>query len=94
MQHDDDVRAGVEREAVARLLVAAVTGVSFVHMDPHARQRRRHRHRVVPAAVVHQNDFIHDALLVDFIHGFGDGLRRVVSGHHHDDFLFEKHGLL
>ena len=87
VDHDDDVRARFEREAITGLLVAAVAGVFLMHMHAHAEQRRRHLHRVVAAAVIHQDDFVHDALLEDFVHGLGDSFGRVVSGHDHDDFF-------
>ena len=87
MHHDDDVGAGLEGEPVAGLLVAAVAGVFLVHMHRHAGQRGRHPHRVVAAAVVHQDDVVHDAMLLDFRHGLGDGFGRVVGGHDHDDLF-------
>ena len=92
MHHDDDVRARLQRQPVAGFLVAAVTRVAFMDMDPHAQQRRRHRHGVITAAVIHQDDFVHDALLEDFVHGLGDGFGRVVSRHDHDDFFSKIHG--
>jgi hypothetical protein len=46
---------------------------------------------LVPAAVVHQNDFIHNSLLENLVHGLRNGFRRVVGGHDHDDFPAEIH---
>ena len=87
VDHDDDVRAGLERKAVAGFLVAAVAGVFLVDMDADAGELGRDLHGVVVAAVVHEDDFVHDALLVDFVHGLRDGFGRVVGGHDDDDFL-------
>src|SRR5208283_2558993 len=61
--------------------------------DAHAEQRRRNRHRVFAAAIIHENDFIHNPLLKNFINGLGDGQGRVVGRHHHDNFFPEIHGL-
>jgi len=79
--------------AVFSLVLGANSSAAVYGLLGAAVWLRFSNHRVVPAAVVHQDDFIHDALFADFIHGFGDGLRRVVGGHHHHDFLFEIHWL-
>ena len=87
VNHDDDVGASFEREAVTGFLVAAVAGIFFVDVDFHAEELRGDFYGVVAAAVVHEDNQIHDALLVDFIHGLRDGFGRVVGGHDDDDFL-------
>jgi hypothetical protein len=56
-------------------------------MDAHAEQLRCDLHGVVAAAVVHEDDFVHDALLQHLVHGAGDGLRGVISRHDDDDFF-------
>ena len=87
VHHDDDVGASFEREAVTGLLIAAVAGVFLVDVNFHAEELRCDFHGVVAAAVVHEDNQIHDALLVDFIHSLGDGFGRIVGGHDDDDFL-------
>src|SRR6267142_3479117 len=94
MHHDDNVRARFERETVTSFLVATVTGVVLMDMDAHAEQLRRHLHRVVAAAVIHEDDLVHNALLEHLIHGHGDSLGGIVSRHDQDDFFSVIHNSL
>ena len=83
MDHDDDVRAALERRAVAGLLVAAVAAVLRVDHDVDA-ERPRDLHRAVPRAVVHEDDVVHVRLRHVGV-GALERLLGVVRGHHDRD---------
>ena len=58
MNHDDDVRAGAQRLAIAGLLVRAVPVVPIVNEQLQA-EFARDRDRLVLAAIVDEEDHIH-----------------------------------
>ena len=62
MDHDDDVCAGREREAVAGLLVAAITAVPRMHLDLHTIERARDLYGLITAGVVDEDDQVDHAL--------------------------------
>ncbi len=62
MNHDDDVRAGGQGEAIAGLLVSAVAAVHGMYLHLHAWQGAGDGHGIVMTGVVHQDDQIDDPL--------------------------------
>ena len=91
MNHDDDVRAGREGEAIARLLISAVAAIDRMHFHLHLRQRSGDGHRIVMTRVVHDDDEIDDPLGHDFVVGLAQGAGRVIRGHHDNNFLAVEH---
>jgi hypothetical protein len=87
MNHHHDVRTGFQREPVASFLIPAVASVFLVDVDLHAFQIARHRHGVIPAAIIHENDVIHDLLIAHLVVRLAQRFRRVI-GRHHDDHFF------
>ncbi len=87
MDHHHDVRAGGERETITGLLIPTVARVLLMHVDLHALQPARHRHRVIAALVIHEDDQIHDLLLAHFVVSLAHGSGGVI-GRHDDDHFF------
>ena len=87
VDHDDDVRAVLQRQAIARFLVPAVAEVLHVRVDDRLRQRLRQGGRLVRAGVVDDDDQIDDALRQHLLVRLQQRLGRVVGGHDDDDFL-------
>src|SRR5258708_25245107 len=89
MNHDHDIGVPAQRFTITGLLVAPVTHVLFVDERHHA-QLRRDLGRVVAAAVVDQNDFVHKItgnVAVSLLQSLG----RVISRHDDYEFLAVQH---
>ena len=65
-----------------------------MHMDHHIGQRPRHRDRLIPAPVVHDDDQVNDPLRHHLVVSLLDGARCIESRHHHDDLLAVEHHTL
>ena len=78
MDHHDDVGTEGERQAVARLLVAAVAAHLLVAVDGEP-ERAGEANRVVRARVVDEDELVDD-LAVDLADGAGQRAPGVVGG--------------
>ena len=56
-------------------------------LDLHTIQRAGDRHRPVLACIVHDNHEIDDAMRHYLVVSLAQGARRIIGGHHHDNFL-------
>ena len=90
MDHDDDVRAALERDRVAGLLVAAVAKVAVV-LDVMEAELARERDGLVLARVVDEDDLVDD-LVRELVVGALEGPRRVVRGHDDHELPAVDHG--
>ena len=89
MQHHHNVCMTIESSLVTRLLISAVPSVPVMH-DGRDAECRRLRRRVVPAAVVNENDLVNDVfghILVRVFQCFSGVVRR----HDNDDAFSVKH---
>jgi hypothetical protein len=77
MEHDNNVRAGVQCRRVAGLLVSAVTPVALMHMNLQSKLVCQ-RHRSICAVIVDQNASIHDigSLFYCFLESLFSVIRR------------------
>jgi hypothetical protein len=90
MHHDHDVGAVLERQGVARLLVAAVATISRMHLHDDAIEAARQLDGVILARVVDDDHQIDDVVGHDLAPGFLDGVLGVVGGHHHNDLRLRR----
>jgi hypothetical protein len=51
----------------------------------------RHDHGVIAAAIIHEDDQIHQLLLTHFVISLAQRFSRIVGGHDNDDFLIPIH---
>src|SRR5438105_4171685 len=87
MDHNHDVRAGLEREAIAGFLIASVTLIDLVLVYLNPLKALSNRNRIIPAPVIDQNNQIHQLLLAHFGVRLAQCPGGVVS-RHDDDYLF------
>ena len=80
VNHDDDVSARRQSEAVAGLLVAAVTAVHRMNLHLRMLEGSRDGDGVVGAGVIHQNDQVDDPLRHDLVVGLLQSPRGIVAG--------------
>ncbi len=91
MDHDDDVGAGLERQAVTRLLVRPVPAVRVVPLERDARQLPRDLDGTVGARVVDEHDLVDVVLRHDLVVGPAERPAGVVRGHDDGDSLLPVH---
>jgi len=91
VNHDYDVGAGGKGQPVASLLIAPVTTIFRVHFHLNPVEGARDCHRLIPAAIVHQNDEIDQVLSHNLVVSTAQGLSRIISRHYHDDLLTVNH---
>ena len=87
MNHDDNVRAFLQRETIAGLLIPAVTKVVCMRVGCHVWQRPGQRQRVVTAGVINDHDTIHNALSHDLVVRPAQRADGIVSRHDDHDLL-------
>ena len=90
MHHDHDVGVHSQGLAIAGLLIATITEIGFVLKSGES-QPARQLHRLVRAVVIHQQNFVNDALR-DVVISLLQRLGCVVSRHDDDKFLSVQHG--
>ena len=80
-----------QRQPIAGLLVAAITPVDLMHMNLHSLQLARDRYGFVAAAIVHQDNQVHQLLLANFLVRLAQRERGIVRRHYHHNFLSAVH---
>src|SRR4029079_773673 len=91
MNHDDDVRPRSECDPIAGLLVSAIAAIHRVYLHLHLRQRARDRYGIIVTGIVDNDNEIDDSLRHNFIVSLAQRSRRVIGGHHDNNFLTVEH---
>src|SRR5690349_19592956 len=91
MNHDDDVRACCQCEAITSLLICAVAAIFWMHLYLDAIQRASDRDRIVMTCIIHHDDQIDNSLRHYFVVGALQSEGGVVSRHYHHNFLGIQH---
>ena len=87
MNHDDDVSSRGQRETVTSLLICPVATIYRMDLHLDAIKSARDGHSFILAGVVHHNHKIDNAVRHYFIVSLTQSTRRIIGGHHHDNFL-------
>ena len=91
MDHDDDIGAGGEGEAIAGLLVPAITAVHGMDFQLRLLEGARDGDGFIMAGIIHDDDEIDDPMRHDFVIGLAQCARGIVGGHHHNNLLAVQH---
>ncbi len=90
MQHGDDVGLACDRRPITRFLIRSIPAIFGMH-DGCNPEVPGNLCRIIGAAVVHEDDLIHE-VVGDSSVCRNERLRRIVGGHHDNDLLSVEHG--
>ena len=87
MHHDDNVTGFLQGQPVAGFLIRAVSKIFLVHIHFCIGQCTRDRCSFITAAVIDDDNKVHNALVHDFFIGFAQRVRSVIGRHDDNYFL-------